>query len=58
MNIEIKLVNIYWWIMHRFHPKHRYNIIKLPLKLSYYDWNIRIIYATFELFCEWKKIQR
>jgi hypothetical protein len=48
-----KLSRLKWWILHRFHPKHKYNVIKLKLEPGYYDWDVRIIHATFELFSEW-----
>jgi hypothetical protein len=44
--------SIKWWFFHRFHPKHRYNIIKTGLKPNYYDPDTRIIYGTFNLVTE------
>lgn len=42
----------YWWCMHCFVPKHRYNVIYLDLKASYYDPDIRLKHAMFEELCK------
>lgn len=47
-----KLSNIKWWFFHRFHPKHRYNVIKTSLKPGYHDPDNRMFYAAFNLLCE------
>ena len=54
---RFSLVNKLWWkLQHRFNPKHQYNKINnLNLKAGYYDPDIRIKQAMFELFCEWKE---
>lgn len=38
-----------WELLHRFHPKHRYNIIKTGLKPGYYDPMTLIFEGTFQL---------
>jgi hypothetical protein len=45
----------YWWIMHRFHPKHRYNKPLCSLKPGYYDPRTRIKNVIFEEVCEYIK---
>lgn len=42
------LEHSYWYLIHRFHPKHRYNILKTGLKPGYYDPDIQIVCAVFE----------
>lgn len=40
---------IKWWFFHRFHPKHRYNVVKTGLKPGYYDCDIQMFHACFSL---------
>jgi len=48
------LKTIYWWFIHRFHPSHRYNVIKIKtLSPGYYDPDVRMLHACFDLFAEW-----
>ena len=50
------LNDIFWYCMHRFHPKHRYNTIKMAsLDAGYYDPDVRMLHACFDLFTEWFK---
>ena len=48
-----------WALLHRFHPKHRYNILKpRSLKPGYYDSDMRILHACMDElseFVEWNK---
>ena len=46
---------IKYWFFHRFHPKHKYNKVKLPLPPGYYDPETRIVYTVFEEFSKWFK---
>ena len=39
-----------WWFCYRFVPKHRYNLVRLPLSPNYYDNNTRLFYAIFAIF--------
>lgn len=43
------ILDWYWTIIHRFHPNHKYNIIKpRTLKPGYYDSDTRILHAIME----------
>lgn len=33
---------IKWWLLHRFHPRHRYNVVRTGLTPGYYDVDILI----------------
>lgn len=46
------LNDIKYWFFHRFHPKHRYNILKTKLEPAYYCFDTVILHAAFERFCE------
>lgn len=48
-------LNRFWWaIMHRVHPKHRYNIVKpRTLPPAYYPTDVRIRHAAFDLMSEY-----
>jgi hypothetical protein len=39
-----------WGLIHRFHPSHRYNILKTGLPPSYYDPDYQILYAVMNCF--------
>ena len=48
------LSKIKYWLMHRFHPKHQYNRIRIKsLSPGYYDPDIRMLHACFDLYTEW-----
>lgn len=47
-----KLERAYWWLQHRFNPRHRYNLIKTGLRAGYWDPRERITWAVFELITE------
>lgn len=55
INFMSRLIdNFYWGMVHRFHPKNKYNTIKIrSLKPGYYDPDQRILHGCFDLFCEW-----
>lgn len=46
------LENTIWYFLHRFHPNHRYNIIKTDLKPGYYEWPTRFVYGAFNDFAD------
>lgn len=47
--IRNPLSNLKWAIIHRFHPKHQYNILKpRSLKPGYYDSDTRILHACMD----------
>lgn len=35
--MKFKFHEILWWFLHRFHPKHRYHVIKTGLKPGWVD---------------------
>ena len=41
-----------WWFRYRFIPKHRYNLVRLPLPPAYYENDTRLFYAIFSIFEE------
>ena len=48
-----KIERFGWNLIHRFHPKHRYYVVKTGLAPGYYDPDIRMLNACFTIFCEW-----
>lgn len=44
-----KLHDAKWWLYHRFHPKHRYNLVHTGLKPGYYDKDWLMFNACFNL---------
>jgi len=58
LKLASKIKDAYWWIQHRFNPKHQYNVIRLKrLKRGYYDPDTQLFYAMFEVFEDFMKIQ-
>lgn len=52
--VRWKANNAWWWVMHRIHPSHRYNMIKIrSLKPGYYDPSTRMVHACFDLVAEY-----
>lgn len=45
-----RLRDLKWAILHRFHPKHRYHVVKTSLKPGYYDTTDRILAAMGDEF--------
>lgn len=58
-NVTKPLHDVKWAILHRFHPKHQYNILKpRSLKPGYYDSDTRILHACMDElseFVEWNE---
>lgn len=52
-----KIRDIKWWFMHRFHPKHRYNIIKIGPP-GYYDIDQLLEKAMIYLFIKHVDVER
>lgn len=50
--------DIYWWFMHRLHPKHRYHVIDTGLKPNYYDPDTLIFEGVFKLLCDFVEYQK
>lgn len=49
VTIVYKIERAYWWFIHRFHPKHRYHVIKpRSLKPGYHDPCTRIFHTVFD----------
>jgi len=46
--IRGRLRNAYWFLAHRLHPRHKYNVLRTGLPAGYYDPNVRIPCAIFE----------
>ena len=44
--------DIYYWFLYRFHPNHRYNIIKIG-KPGFYEYDTQMETAIFKIYCEW-----
>lgn len=45
-----------YWVLHRYHPKHQYNIIRTGLKPGYYDEDYLILHGCFamlERYMQW-----
>ena len=40
--------DIYWWFLHRLHPKHQYHRVKTGLRPGYYDPCVRILAGIFD----------
>lgn len=40
---------MYWWCIHRVHPKHRYHVVRTALSPGYHDIPELMLYATFSL---------
>lgn len=47
VRISMRLKDWKWNILHRFHPRHRYNKVDTGLPPGYYDPCTRMIYACF-----------
>lgn len=45
--------NLKWKILHRFHPKHQYHIIRTRLEPGYYDPDTQIMEGVFALLCDY-----
>lgn len=49
-----RLRDIKWWVFHRFHPKHRYHVIKpRTLTPGYADPDIQMVHACFDLLSQY-----
>lgn len=46
--LKYRLTNLKWAILHRFHPKHQYHLVKTGLKPGYYDADTQILHAMFK----------
>jgi hypothetical protein len=44
---------IYYWLLYRFHPGHRYHVLKLGIKPGYSDVDYRIVHANFALLVQY-----
>lgn len=42
-----------YWLLWRFHPEHKYNIVKTGLRPGYYDCDTLMLYACFALLCRY-----
>lgn len=48
-----KTRDLKWWILYRFHPKHRYHLIHTGLKPNYYDTDILMEATIIRLFLDY-----
>lgn len=53
-----QLSDLKWWFYHRFHPRHRYNIVKTGLPPGYYDTDTVLLHAMFSLLIRHIDIER
>jgi hypothetical protein len=44
-----RIRDAYWWVIHRVHPRHHYNIVRTGLPPGYYEIDTRMLYACFWL---------
>lgn len=44
--------NAYWWIQHRFNPRHRYNVVRTGFPANYYDTDLRMEGAIVRLLLD------
>lgn len=52
------LENILWWFKHRLVPRHRYHVMKTPLKPGFCDPSLRIAACLFaEAECYVERVQ-
>lgn len=57
--IKHKLQYTYWWVKHRFHPKHRYHVIKpRTLEPGYYDARTLILHAQMDILADFYEHQK
>lgn len=50
ITVEVWASDIKWWFLWRFHPRHRYHIVRTGLKPGYHDTDKRIEAAVITLF--------
>ncbi len=53
----MRIKDVKWWFLHRFHPKHRYNVVDTGLPPGYYDVDTLMLHSVFNLFHEFMKRQ-
>ena len=46
-----------WWVLWRFHPRHRYNVVKTGLPPGYYDAPEAMLHACFSLLKDYVEIE-
>lgn len=51
--IALRIHNVLWAVRHRFHPRHRYNMIKTGLPPGYYDVDTLMLHGCFSLLCRY-----
>ena len=56
-NIFRKISDVKYWFYYRFHPKHKYHIIKTNLKPGYYDTDHRLLHGCMSLLCEFVEVE-
>ncbi len=56
-NTIIRYQNAKYWILHRFVPRHKYNVVYTDLKPGYYDLDTRMLHACFTLLEDYVEIE-
>lgn len=52
-DIWVEITEVKWWILHRFHPKHRYHVHKFhKLKPGWHDVDHKMLHACFDFLVE------
>jgi hypothetical protein len=50
--------DVKWWLLHRFHPKHRYHVLNTGLKPNYYDIDTIMLHGCMKLLDRYIEIER
>lgn len=53
--VGTKINNAKWWLLWRFHPRHRYFMVNTGLGPGYHDHDERILHACMAMLCEFVK---
>jgi hypothetical protein len=53
----MKIKDLKWKVYHRFHPRHKYNVVRTELEPGYYDLDMRMLYACFALLVNYVEIE-
>ena len=50
--LERNYVKAKWWLIHRYHPAHKYNVVHTKLPDGYHDKDDVMLYACFALLID------
>ncbi|MEP0323330.1 hypothetical protein [Bauldia litoralis] len=48
-----RILDAKFWVYYRFHPRHRYNLVKTGLVPGYYEKDTLILHSAMALLCEY-----